>query len=101
MENPYFYVNDIDCWPCSVVHFIPDLTGHHISRSFNPGIPYTKTEAISEVHMENVRQLFGENSEVFEKDAMKVFSNNITYRYYIEIEMIGIFLVEDNFFFSK
>ncbi|XP_076667193.1 uncharacterized protein LOC143368396 [Andrena cerasifolii] len=80
LENPYFYVNDIDCWPCSVVHFIPDLTGHHISRSFNPGIPYTKTEAISEVHMENVRQLFGENSEVFEKDAMKVFSNNITYR---------------------
>ncbi|XP_076624232.1 uncharacterized protein LOC143343327 isoform X1 [Colletes latitarsis] len=80
LENPYFYVNDIDCWPCSVVHFVPDLTGHHISRSFNPGIPYTKTENLSEIRMENVRQLFWQNLKVFEKDARKVFSNNLTYR---------------------
>ncbi|XP_076243078.1 uncharacterized protein LOC143184609 [Calliopsis andreniformis] len=80
LENPYFYVNDIDCWPCSVVHFVPDLTGHHISRSFNPGIPYTKTEDLSEVSMEHIRDLYWENFEVFEKDAMKVHSNNLTYR---------------------
>ncbi|XP_076765390.1 uncharacterized protein LOC143432574 [Xylocopa sonorina] len=80
LENPYFYVNDMDCWPCSDVHFIPNLTGHVISRSFNPGIPYLKTENFSEVHMENLQQLLQQNSDVFEKDAMKVYSNNITYR---------------------
>ncbi|XP_017757966.1 PREDICTED: uncharacterized protein LOC108549197 [Eufriesea mexicana] len=80
LENPYFYVNDMDCWPCSVVHFVPDLSGHHISRSFNPGIPYIKTENFSEVHMENIQQLLWQNLEIFEKDAMKVLSNNITYR---------------------
>ncbi|PBC25594.1 hypothetical protein APICC_07310 [Apis cerana cerana] len=80
LENPYFYVNDMDCWPCNVIHFIPDLSGHHISRSFNPGIPYIKTENYSLVHMENVQQLLRQNSEIFEKDAMKVLSNNMTYR---------------------
>ncbi|XP_053976489.1 uncharacterized protein LOC128875146 isoform X1 [Hylaeus volcanicus] len=80
LENPYFYVNDIDCWPCSVVHFVPDLTGHQISRSFNPGIPYIKSESLPEVRMKNIEQLYWENYEVFEKDAMKIFSNNLTYR---------------------
>lgn len=80
LENPYFYVNDMDCWPCRVIHFIPDLSGHHISRSFNPGIPYIKTENYSLVHMENIQQLLWQNSEIFEKDAMKVLSNNMTYR---------------------
>ncbi|XP_031837872.1 uncharacterized protein LOC116429255 isoform X2 [Nomia melanderi] len=81
LENPYFYVNDIDCWPCSVVHFVPDLTGHQISRSFNPGIPYTKTENLSEISLKDVKQLFWENFDVFERDAMKVQSNNLTYRH--------------------
>ncbi|CAK9814542.1 hypothetical protein ANTQUA_LOCUS8113 [Anthophora quadrimaculata] len=85
LENPYFYVNDMDCWPCNVVHFIPDLTSHRISRSFNPGIPYTKTENISEVHMENIQQLLWQHAEIFEKDAMKVFSNNLTYRNILDI----------------
>ncbi|KAK9304317.1 hypothetical protein QLX08_004302 [Tetragonisca angustula] len=80
LENPYFHVNDMDCWPCSVVHFIPDLTGHHISRSFNVGIPYIKTENFSDVHMKDIQELLWQNSEVFKTDAMKVFSNNKTYR---------------------
>ncbi|KAF3430049.1 hypothetical protein E2986_08879 [Frieseomelitta varia] len=80
LENPYFYVNDMDCWPCSVVHFIPDLTGHHISRSFNVGIPYIKTENFSDVRMKDIQELLWQNSEVFKTDAMKVFSNNKTYR---------------------
>lgn len=80
LENPFFYVHDMDCWPCSVVHFIPDLTGYQIPRSFNPGIPYTKTENFSEVHMKDIQQLYLGNSEMFEKDAAKVFSNNLTYR---------------------
>lgn len=83
LENPYFYVNDMDCSPCSVVHFVPDLTGHHVSKSLNPGIPYTKMENITEVRVETIQQLLWENSKVFEQDAMKIFSNNLTYRYYI------------------
>ncbi|XP_068986724.1 uncharacterized protein LOC117165963 isoform X2 [Bombus vancouverensis nearcticus] len=80
LENPYFYVNDMDCWPCSVVHFVPDLSSHHISRSFNLGIPYTKTENLSQVYMEDIQQLLWQNPGVFKKDAMRVFSNNKTYR---------------------
>nr|XP_034191760.1 uncharacterized protein LOC117609476 isoform X1 [Osmia lignaria] len=80
LENPYFYIQDMDCWPCSVVHFVPDLTGYQISRSFNPGIPYIKIQNFSEVHMENVQQLYWKNSVTFEKDAAKVYSNNLTYR---------------------
>ncbi|XP_076298979.1 uncharacterized protein LOC143218008 isoform X1 [Lasioglossum baleicum] len=81
LENPYFYVNDIDCWPCSVVNFVPDLTGHSIPRSFNPGMPYTKTENFSEIHFKHLKQLFWENCDTFERDAMKIYSNNHTYKH--------------------
>ncbi|XP_076652740.1 piggyBac transposable element-derived protein 4 isoform X3 [Halictus rubicundus] len=81
LENPYFYVNDIDCWPCSVVKFVPDLTGHSIPRSFNPGMPYTKTENFSEIHFKHLKKLFWENCDTFERDAMKIYSNNHTYKH--------------------
>ena len=75
----------MDCWPCSVIDFIPDLTGHHISRSFNLGIPYIKTENFSDICMKDMQELLWQNSEVFKTDAMKVYSNNKTYRYHIYI----------------
>ncbi|KAK9304316.1 hypothetical protein QLX08_004302 [Tetragonisca angustula] len=38
------------------------------------------SENFSDVHMKDIQELLWQNSEVFKTDAMKVFSNNKTYR---------------------
>ncbi|XP_011860009.1 PREDICTED: uncharacterized protein LOC105557384 [Vollenhovia emeryi] len=80
LENPYFYVNDMDCWPCTGVHSILDLTGHNISRSFNVAIPYTRTENNTEVKMKDLVNLYWNNRDVFDEDAKRISSNNATFK---------------------
>lgn len=76
IENPYFYVNDMDCWPCTVVHSVPDLTGHNISRSFNIGIPFTRAENNTKVKMNDLVNIYWSNYDVFDQDAKRIISNN-------------------------
>ncbi|XP_071557882.1 uncharacterized protein [Temnothorax nylanderi] len=80
IENPYFYVNDMDCWPCTMVHSVPDLTGHNISRSFNVGIPYTRAENNTKVKMKDLVNLYWNNRDVFDEDAKRISSNNETFK---------------------
>lgn len=80
IENPYFYVNDMDCWPCTVVHSVLDLTGHNISRSFNVGIPYTRAENNTKVKMKDLANLYWNNRGVFDEDAKRISSNNKTFK---------------------
>ncbi|XP_026669084.1 uncharacterized protein LOC108624689 [Ceratina calcarata] len=89
IENPLFYVNEMDCGPCSIVNFVPDLMNHSISRSFDPGIPYCKTEDFTELQMNDIRRLIQENQGVFERNAHKVVSNNRTYRTINDLMQMG------------
>ncbi|KMQ92554.1 hypothetical protein RF55_7443 [Lasius niger] len=80
IENPYFYVSDIDCWPCTVVYSVPDLTGHNISRSFNIGIPYTRAENNTKVKMKDLVNVYWSNQDIFDQDARRISSNNETFK---------------------
>lgn len=80
MENPYFYVNDMDCWPCSMVHSVLDLTSHSISSSFNVGIPYTRMENNTKVKMKDLVSLYWNNRDIFDEDAKRISSNNKTFK---------------------
>lgn len=80
IENPYFYVNDMDCWPCSMVHSVLDLTGLNISSSFNVGIPYTRAENNTKVKVEDLVNLYWNNRDVFDEDAKRISSNNETFK---------------------
>ncbi|XP_011646053.1 uncharacterized protein LOC105432793 [Pogonomyrmex barbatus] len=80
IENPYFYVDDMDCWPCTVVHSVLDLTGHNISRSFNIGIPYTRAENDTRVKLKDLADLYWNNHDIFDKDAKRISSNNETFK---------------------
>lgn len=66
----------MDCWACTVVHSVPDLTGHNISRSFNIGIPYTRAENNTEVKMNDLVDMYWSNRDVFDQDAKRIVSNN-------------------------
>jgi len=80
IENPYFYINDMDCWPCTVVHSVLDLTGHNISRSFNVGIPYTRAENNTKVKLNDLVDLYWSNQHIFDEDAKRISSNNETFK---------------------
>ncbi|KAL0112136.1 hypothetical protein PUN28_013408 [Cardiocondyla obscurior] len=80
IENPYFYINDMDCWPCTVAHSVLDLTGHNISRSFNIGIPYTIMENNTNVKMKDLVNLYWNNQDIFDEDAKRISSNNETFK---------------------
>lgn len=41
VENPYFYVSDMECWPCENVHSVVDLTGYNNFSLYKSGVPYT------------------------------------------------------------
>ncbi|XP_066581393.1 uncharacterized protein [Prorops nasuta] len=79
VENPYFYVYDMDCWPCSIVQSVPDLTGYNITRSFNIGVPFTKAEVENIcVGFEHLFKLYWSNKEIFDNNARSVSSNNLS-----------------------
>lgn len=40
VENPYFYVSDMECWPCENVNTVIDLTGFDNHSLYQSGIPY-------------------------------------------------------------
>lgn len=80
VENPYFYIYDMNCWPCSIIHSIADLTNHNISKNFNIGIPYTKTENNITVNMQDLSKMYWYNNKTFKEDANRVRSNNEAYR---------------------
>ncbi|KAK2582305.1 hypothetical protein KPH14_004644 [Odynerus spinipes] len=79
VENPFFYVSDMDCWPCSIVSSVPDLTNHSIIKTFNIGIPYTKAENNVGVNMQDLSEMYLHNNKTFKEDANRIFSNNDAY----------------------
>ncbi|XP_047354732.1 uncharacterized protein LOC124951045 isoform X1 [Vespa velutina] len=80
VENQFFYVSDMDCWPCSIMSSVPDLTNHNITKTFNIGIPYTKAENNVAVNMQDLFEMYWYNNNTFKEDSNKIFSNNDAYR---------------------
>lgn len=40
LENPFFYVSGMECWPCENVHSVMDLTGFSNHSLYQSGVPY-------------------------------------------------------------
>ena len=81
MENPYFRVPDMDCWPCSSVYSIPDLTGRSLTQSMSVGAPYTMEDNNNIVGIKDLAELYETKQSVFDIDAKRISSNNPLYRY--------------------
>lgn len=70
----------MDCWPCSIMSSVPDLTNHSITKTFNIGIPYTKAENNVAVNMQDLSEMYWYNNNTFKEDSNRIFSNNDAYR---------------------
>lgn len=76
LENPYFHVSEIDCWPCTLVRSVPDLTGRNLSGELNPGIPYTRAEQGTTIRPRDLYDLYWQHADVFDRDAGRVTSSD-------------------------
>ncbi|XP_034942654.1 uncharacterized protein [Chelonus insularis] len=80
VENPFFHVLEMDCWPCNGIRSVPNLTGINITKNFNTGIPFTRFENDTNTDMTSIVDTYYNHQEVFISDALKVTSNNLEYR---------------------
>lgn len=69
----------MDCWPCTMVYSISDLTGH-INKSFNIGLPYTRIENNTKVKMNALIKIYWSNYDTFNQDAKRISSNNESFK---------------------
>ncbi|KAJ3657770.1 hypothetical protein Zmor_009553 [Zophobas morio] len=76
VENPYFYVSDMECWPCENVHSVMDLTGFDNHSLYQSGTPYIIKTQQKEVFFEDLKQLYVDNKGVFDKEANYIKSTN-------------------------
>jgi hypothetical protein len=76
VENPFFYVADMECWPCENVHSVMDLTGFDNHSLYQTGAPYIVKTVQKEVLMETLQKLYTENKHTFGAEANNIKSNN-------------------------
>ncbi|XP_058810896.1 uncharacterized protein LOC131675776 [Phymastichus coffea] len=85
VENPYFQLNEMDCWPCNSVNSVKDLTGFNITQSFNNGIPFIRSEKIKKVNVNELLQIYSEYQDNLNTDSEQLQIREMNYRTINEI----------------
>lgn len=73
VENPYFQVSDMDCWPCENVRFVLNLTDSNFN--YHEGLPYIVKIPEPEVTFSDLQEEYDSNRELFDTHASKIKSN--------------------------
>ncbi|KAK9695073.1 hypothetical protein QE152_g33111 [Popillia japonica] len=76
VENPFFYVFDMECWPCQNVYSVIDLSDYTNKSLYHSGIPYVFKSNQKYVTLNDIIKLYKENKDVFDKDASRLMSNS-------------------------
>lgn len=76
VENPYFYVSDMECWPCEDVHTIVDLTDFDNYSLYQSGIPYVVKTNQKPVSFYELKFLYSKKKEILDNNADRIRSTN-------------------------
>lgn len=76
IENPYFQVVNMECWPCENVNSILNSTKSFNPNSYETGIPYMMKSLNKLVTLQNIQNMYKNNSKVFNEDAQKIISSD-------------------------
>ncbi|XP_057335708.1 uncharacterized protein LOC130674408 isoform X1 [Microplitis mediator] len=82
VENPFFQLPGIDCWPCNTIQTIPNMSGLNwsIPRNFNFGFPFIRQENESiNNDLSSLLNILIDNKDIFINDAQRISSNNPAY----------------------
>ncbi|KAI4462530.1 bombesin receptor-activated protein c6orf89 [Holotrichia oblita] len=74
VENPFFYVFDMECWPCQNVYSVIDLSDYTNKSVYHSGIPYVFKSDQKYVTLKDIIELYKENKDIFDKDASRLTS---------------------------
>ncbi|KAL0268179.1 UNVERIFIED_CONTAM: hypothetical protein PYX00_010220 [Menopon gallinae] len=74
VENPYFQVSNMDCWPCENVRFVLNITDTNLS--YHVGLPLIIKVDEPLVTLDDIAKVYRENEEIFRKHAFRITSNN-------------------------
>ncbi|KAJ8675182.1 hypothetical protein QAD02_010968 [Eretmocerus hayati] len=77
VENPYFYVDGMDCWPCTNVNSVQNLTDLSISPTFNTGIPFIREEKQDTLDIKKFHEFYEKHKRVSTSDAQQFVLNQI------------------------
>ncbi|KAK6630278.1 hypothetical protein RUM44_004945 [Polyplax serrata] len=75
LENPYFQVSNMDCWPCENIKFVLNLTD---SKQNTPhvGLPYIIKDNSKQITFKHIKDAYQKYNETFIKHAEKIQANN-------------------------
>ncbi|KAG8223556.1 hypothetical protein J437_LFUL004430 [Ladona fulva] len=79
VRNPFYKVQNLDCWPCEQVRSVLDLSGlkNFTEYYHHSGIPFVVKDALSQdSSLETLQRIYAENKEFFKRDAPKFSSSD-------------------------
>lgn len=79
IQNPFFTIKDMDCWPCSSVANVMEVTNPNTAIHLN-NAPFIYETEQKIINIEILKKLYQTNKDVFNVDAPKVLVN---YKYHI------------------
>ncbi|KAM3967992.1 uncharacterized protein ACR2FA_004397 [Aphomia sociella] len=78
IQNPFFTVVDMDCWPCSTIHNIREVHNPKpVNQQFTAPFIYESEQ--QPIQMEILKDLYEKNKNIFDKESSKIFANNKHY----------------------
>ncbi|XP_044729542.1 uncharacterized protein LOC123292893 [Chrysoperla carnea] len=80
VQNPYFIVPDMDCYPCENVYSVIDLTGFTNISLYQSGIPYIIKTDLEPVNISTLQDLYIKYKSTFDQDAKRIYSRNQSLR---------------------
>ncbi|XP_075972240.1 uncharacterized protein LOC142974031 [Anticarsia gemmatalis] len=78
IQNPFFTVVDMDCWPCSSVSNVMQVNDPKpVSQQHRAPFIYETEQQI--INMEALRKIYMQNKDIFNKESPKILTNNKYY----------------------
>lgn len=76
IENPYFQVTNMECWPCENVHSVVNFTGAQNFTLYQTVIPHIIRTLNKTVSLRDIQNLYKSHSSIFNQDAQRLKSNS-------------------------
>nr|CAI5868190.1 unnamed protein product [Callosobruchus analis] len=76
IENPYFYVAEMECWPCENVNTVVDITENKDLFKSGAGTPFVAKSNQEKVSLKTLEKLYNANKAILEPEAYKIKSSS-------------------------
>ncbi|CAH0397571.1 unnamed protein product [Chilo suppressalis] len=76
IQNPFFTVADMDCWPCSTASNVREIYNPSESVNMQQNTPFIYATDQQIIDMTFLKDIYFKNKHVFDKEATKILVDN-------------------------